>query len=205
MENGISDIDKLLICLAIIIVLTIIWTILVGITYKMYQTKYFYEKLKRYNDGDDFDDDTYDEDYLKDDNDDDDEEDEEDEEDEDEITFKNVYENNESSSYNYENDLKGYYDDDNDDKEEINNIITEKKEPIVKVEKEKETYVKIRFNDSNKIHIFVAPFRKRLLVGEKIKVRIDEDTVKNAVVVKENYTREKYKNKEYDELEIVQE
>ena len=196
MGNGISDIDKLLICLAIIIVLTIIWTILVGITYKMYQTKYFYEKIKKYNNGDDFDDDTYDEEYL-DDNFEEDENDEDDEEEE--IVYKQIlYDNN-------ENELKGYYDDDYVDKEEINNIIKEEKTSKGKTEKEKETYVKIKFDDSNKIHIYVAPFRKKLHIGEKIKVRVGEDIVKNAVVVKENYTREKYKNKEYDELEIFQE
>ena len=201
MGNGISDIDKLLICLAIIIVLTIIWTILVGITYKMYQTKYFYEKLKKYNNGDDFDDDTYDEEYLEDnfDEDENDEDDEDDEDDEEEIVYKQIlYDNN-------ENELKGYYDDDYVDKEEINNIIKEEKKSKGKTEKEKETYVKIKFDDSNKIHIYVAPFRKKLHIGEKIKVRVGEDIVKNAVVVKENYTREKYKNKEYDELEIFQE
>lgn len=34
-ENGISNADKLLICLAIILLLTIVWTILIGIMYKM--------------------------------------------------------------------------------------------------------------------------------------------------------------------------
>lgn len=35
MESGISNTDKLLICLAIILLLTIVWTILIGIMYKM--------------------------------------------------------------------------------------------------------------------------------------------------------------------------
>ena len=39
-NNGISNADKLLICLAIILFLTIIWTILIGIMYKMRETKY---------------------------------------------------------------------------------------------------------------------------------------------------------------------
>lgn len=34
-ENGISSVDKLLICLAIILFLTIVWTILIGFMYKM--------------------------------------------------------------------------------------------------------------------------------------------------------------------------
>lgn len=38
-ENGISEADKLLICLAIIILLTIVWTILIGIMYKMRENK----------------------------------------------------------------------------------------------------------------------------------------------------------------------
>lgn len=40
-ENGsISNVDKLLICLAIILFLTIIWTILIGIMYKMRDSRY---------------------------------------------------------------------------------------------------------------------------------------------------------------------
>lgn len=34
-ENEISNVDKLLVCLAIILLLTIVWTILIGIMYKM--------------------------------------------------------------------------------------------------------------------------------------------------------------------------
>ncbi len=34
-DNGISNVDKLLICLAIILLLTIVWTILIGIMIKM--------------------------------------------------------------------------------------------------------------------------------------------------------------------------
>ena len=39
MESGISNTDKLLICLAIILLLTIVWTILIGIMYKMRESK----------------------------------------------------------------------------------------------------------------------------------------------------------------------
>ena len=38
-ENGISNADKLLICLAIILLLTIVWTILIGIMYKMRENR----------------------------------------------------------------------------------------------------------------------------------------------------------------------
>ena len=38
-DNGISNADKLLICLAIILLLTIVWTILIGIMYKMREGK----------------------------------------------------------------------------------------------------------------------------------------------------------------------
>jgi len=38
-ENGISNLDKLLVCLAIILLLTIVWTILIGIMYKMRENK----------------------------------------------------------------------------------------------------------------------------------------------------------------------
>ena len=39
-ENGISNVDKLLICLAIILLLTIVWTILIGIMYKMKENNF---------------------------------------------------------------------------------------------------------------------------------------------------------------------
>lgn len=43
-ENGISNADKLLICLAIILLLTIVWTILIGIMFKMREGKVYESK-----------------------------------------------------------------------------------------------------------------------------------------------------------------
>ena len=67
-----------------------------------------------------------------------------------------------------------------------------------------ETYVKIRFYRSNKNSIFVAPKNITLVEGQKVKVQVDENTVKTAVVTKANYTREKYKSYEYQTLKIAE-
>lgn len=134
-EGNFTEADKLLICLALILLLTIVWTILIGIMYKMRGEKVVSYKKSRFI-----------------------EDDEDDEEDEKEyIPVENI------------GDL--------------------------------ETYVKIRFNRTNKNLIYKAPDRIQLEEGQKIKVRVDDDTVKNATVVKGNYIREKYKAN-YKELEL---
>ena len=46
-ENGITNADKLLICLAIILFLTIVWTILIGIMYKLRESNYTVKKTNR--------------------------------------------------------------------------------------------------------------------------------------------------------------
>lgn len=151
-ENGITNSDKLLICLALILLLTIVWTILIGILYKMNERKYMTRKKKIIIDDDD-DDDNY--------------------EYEDEIIYRNS---------NYKSNKK---------------VLKQTKKTNL------ETYVKVRFYRSNKTLIYVAPKNVVLHEGQKVKVRVDDDTVRTAVVVKGNYTREKYKNYEYFTLDIV--
>ena len=150
-EEVITGTDKLLICLALILLLTIVWTILIGILYKMNERKYRrVEKKKKivddYYDIDD-DDDDYEEEYKR-------------------IAYKksNKYKSKRNSNL--------------------------------------ETYVKVRFLRTKKDLIYVAPDNVELVEGQKIKVRIDEDTVRTAIVAKGNYTREKYKTYEYNTLEI---
>lgn len=153
-ENGITNSDKLLICLALILLLTIVWTILIGILYKMNEKKYMNRKKKIIID--------------------DEEDDDEDYEYEDEIIYRNS---------NYKSNRK---------------VIKQTKNSNL------ETYVKVRFYRSNKTLIYVAPRNIILSEGQKVKVRVDDDTIRTATVIKGNYTREKYKNYEYFTLDVVE-
>lgn len=47
-ENGISNTDKLLICLAILLLLTIVWTILIGIMFKLKERNLTVSKTNRF-------------------------------------------------------------------------------------------------------------------------------------------------------------
>ena len=134
-DSNMTEVDKLLVCLALILLLTIVWTIVIGILYKI--------NGKRY--------------------------------------------------YEYKKSLM----EDDDDKVIIKS--RKKKRTVSKLK----TYVKIRFYKSDKKDIFVAPKNIELVEGQKIKVRVNENTLRTAVVVKGNYTREKYKSKEYPVLDIV--
>lgn len=134
-EGTFTEADKLLICLAIILLLTIVWTLLIGIMYKMRERNIVAYKKSRLIE-----------------------------------------------------------DEENDEEEE---------EEYVSIDgiSDLETYVKIRFNRTDKNLIYIAPKRIQLEEGQKIKVRVDDDTVKNATVIKGNYIREKYKSN-YKELEL---
>jgi hypothetical protein len=125
-----TEVDKLLICLAIILLLTIIWTILIGIMYSFNGNKTTRKK-------------------------------------------------------------KILLDDDYDDldEDEFDNIL--------------ETYVQVRFYRTKKDLIYVAPKNVVLRKGDKLKVLTDEGDIRTCRVVKGNYTREKYKNYEYQTLNIV--
>lgn len=78
-------------------------------------------------------------------------------------------------------------------------IIQKETEP----QKEYVTYTKIKFYRSDREFIYVVPKNTYLIEGQKIKVRIDADTVRVAKVIKGNYTREKYKGYEYKVINIV--
>lgn len=80
---------------------------------------------------------------------------------------------------------------------------TKKIQPVITEKKQMVTYTKIKFYRSNRELIYVVPKNTYLIEGQKIKVRIDEDTVRVAKVIKGNYTREKYKGYEYKTIEIV--
>jgi hypothetical protein len=145
--ENITGTDKLLICLALILLLTIVWTILIGILYKMNERKYRRVEKKKIIDDD--------------------------------------------------------YDIDDDDEYEYNRISFKKRDKYKsRKSSDYETYVKIRFYRSKRDLIYVAPDDIELVEGQKIKVRVDEDTVRSAVVVKGNYTREKYKTYEYNTLDV---
>jgi hypothetical protein len=145
-EETITGTDKLLICLALILLLTIVWTILIGILYKMNERKYRRIEKKKKIIVDDYD---LDDDYE-----------------DAKIVFKKR---------------------DKYKSRRLSNM---------------ETYVKVRFLRTKKDLIYVAPDDIDLVEGQRIKVRVDEDTVRSAIVVKGNYTREKYKNYEYNTLEV---
>ena len=139
MAEGYTNFDKLLICLALILLITIVWTIMIGVLYKMNEMKYSPKKRIVY------------------------------EEDDDEVIIK-----------------KG----------------KSKKNKLKKASSKLVTYVKIKYYKSNKKLIFVAPKDIELVEGQKVKVRQKDGSVRTAVVVKGNYTREKYKSFEYDTLNI---
>lgn len=148
--------EKLLICLAIILFLTIVWTITVGILYRMYEKNRTTYESK------------IDEDKL--------------------VVTRRVKKESKN------------------EKKEIVKVKEEptKKEKESKVARKLETYVKVKFHGSKRIFIYVVPPKLVLVEKQKIKVRIDEDTVRSATVIKGNYTREKYKSFEYKTIEVVE-
>ncbi len=161
-----STSDKLLICVIILLFITIVWTILIGIMFKLNERRYYYNQLLR-NGNDEFDGR-----YILD-------------EDKKETVVVAKKVNTESP------------------KKTTKKKTTKK---IIKVSsnKEIETYVKIRFLNSEKKIIYIAPEGVLLNPGDRIKVRVDKDTVRTAVVVKGNYTRKVYKNNDtYKTLELT--
>ena len=147
--------EKLLICLAIILFLTIVWTITVGILYRMYEKNRTTYESK------------IDEDKL--------------------VVTRRVKKESKVEK-----------------KEKTEKVETKKVEKESKVARKLETYVKVKFHGSKRIFIYVVPPKLVLVEKQKIKVRIDEDTVRSATVIKGNYTREKYKSFEYKTIEVVE-
>lgn len=178
-EGGIANTDKLLVCIIILLFITIVWTMLITIMFRMNERKYYYSKKL----------------VVKDDK--EDEEDEEEEEDDEEEDEEDTYFYDDSDDYDIEDD---------EDEEEIKYVKQEATKPVKVaklIDSNLETYVKIRFYRSDRTLIYVAPKGKVLNKGDKIKVRIDEDTVRTAVVVKGNYTRKRYKNYNYKTLDLI--
>ena len=147
--------EKLLICLAIILFLTIVWTITVGILYRMYEKNRTTYESK------------IDEDKL--------------------VVTRRVKKESKVEK-----------------KEKTEKVETKKVEKESKVARKLETYVKVKFHGSKRIFIYVVPPKLVLVEKQKSKVRIDEDTVRSATVIKGNYTREKYKSFEYKTIEVVE-
>ena len=85
--------------------------------------------------------------------------------------------------------------------------IKEEKERAKEIEKAEKnklyTYIKIKFNGSDKEFIYRVPEDVVFEEGQKLKVQIDKNTTRTAKVVKGNYTRKKYKTYEYKTLDIV--
>ena len=156
--------DKLLICVIILLFITIVWTILIGIMFKLNERRYYYNQLLRNGNND------FDGRYILD----------EDKKEEDVVAKKVIVESPKKTTKK-----------------------TTKKVVRVSANKENETYVKIRFLKSDKKIIYIAPKGVTLSTGDRIKVRVDNDTVRTAVVVKGNYTRKVYKNNDtYKTLEL---
>jgi hypothetical protein len=163
----ISSTDKLLICVIILLFITIVWTILVGIMFKLNERRYYNRLSLRAKD-------EFDEKYYI-----DEKEDIEIEEEKKKVVVpaKKIAPKTETKTET-------------------------KKETKVSKTKEEETYVKIRFYRSDRTLIYIAPKNMILKTGDKIKVRVDKDTVRTATVVKGNYTRKVYKNREVKSLEL---
>lgn len=178
-ENGVSNIDKLLICLAIILLLTIVWTILIGIMYKMKNgNTVTVKKTNR---------------FLL------------DEDDEDEkivVKETSVKTTNRAKKRTVKKNKTPK-------KTTARKTTTKAAASNVRVVKttssnnNQEVYVKVRFYRTNKDLIYVAPENVILRKGDKIKVRTDEGDIRTATVAKGNYLRDKYKNYEYQTLELV--
>ena len=133
MVEGYTTFDMVLICLALILIITIVWTIIVAIIYRIIENKKYL--------------------YLR--------------------------------KYYYENCVK--------EEKVAKEILNESKEEN-KIEENKV--------ESDKKLIYVAPKNIEFTEGQKIKVKQKDGTVKTAVVVKPNYTRNKYKSFDYETLEI---
>ena len=173
MENGISNLDKLLVCLAIILLLTIVWTILIGIMYKMREgstTKKVSKKLLLEDDDDD-----------------------------EVVALKST---TSSRSYKASRKTTKKTTKKKAAKKSSTRSAS-KTNRVVKSSSNQEVYVKVKFYGTTRSLIYVAPENVILRKGEKIKVRTDEGNVRSATVTQGNYLREKYKTYEYQTLELA--
>ena len=188
-ENGISNVDKLLICLAIILLLTIVWTILIGIMCKMRGTTTYVKKTNRF--------------VL------DDEDDDEDEYTKERITVASTKSTStkKASKKKTTKTTKASKTTKKPKKTTKKRTTTSSASRTNRVVRSssnnQEVYVKVKFYRTNKDLIYVAPENVILRKGEKIKVRTDEGNIRTATVTQGNYKREKYKTYEYQTLELV--
>ena len=179
--KGISDADKLLICLAIILLLTIVWTILIGIMCRMRNQNT--TTIKKTNK------------FLLDDDDDD-----------DELvvasTKTRVASKKSSSKYTAKRAKKTTKKTRKTTKK-TNTKSASRTSGVVRSNSNQEVYVKVKFYRTNKNLIYVAPENVILRKGDKIKVRTDEGNIRTATVTQGNYLREKYRTYEYQTLDLV--
>ena len=182
--KGISDADKLLICLAIILLLTIVWTILIGIMCRMRNQSTTIKKTNK---------------FLLDDDDDD------------EVaiasTKTRVASTKSSSKYTAKRAKKTTKKTTKKTKKTTRKSSTRnasRTSGVVKANSDQEVYVKVKFYGTTKNLIYVAPENIILRKGERIKVRTDEGNIRTATVTEGNYLREKYKTYEYQTLDVVE-
>lgn len=174
MESGISNTDKLLICLAIILLLTIVWTILIGIMYKMRDNTTVVKKSKFLLDDDDDDDVVVVKSKKK------------------KTTTRKTKATKKASTKKAKSTKKA------------STRNTNKTTSYITSRTDKETYVKVKFYGTSKNLIYVAPENVILRKGDKVKVRTDEGETRTATIVQGNYTRDKYKTYEYQTLDLVE-
>ena len=174
MESGISNTDKLLICLAIILLLTIVWTILIGIMYKMRDNTTVVKKSKFLLDDDDDDDVVVVKSKKK------------------KTTTRKTKTTKKASTKKAKTTKKA------------STRNTNKTTSYITSRTDKETYVKVKFYGTSKNLIYVAPENVILRKGDKVKVRTDEGETRTATIVQGNYTRDKYKTYEYQTLDLVE-
>lgn len=172
--------DKLLICIALILLITIVWTILIGIIYKIAEKNATTTKKRIiYDDDDDEEYDNYKEDdeYLI-----------------EESLYENVPETKKtvkvaSSKTTATKTLKN-----------TNKKKTTKKSTTLN--SNKETYVAVRIARAKEDTIYLVPKNTIFQKGDKIKINVDNE-IKNATVTKGNYRREKYKSKNVELLDLI--
>ena len=180
--KGFSDADKLLICLAIILLLTIVWTILIGIMCRMRNNTTVVKKNNK---------------FLL---------DEDDDDDEIVVTSSRIASGTSSSKYKAKRAKKTTTKKAKKTKrttKRSNTRSASRTNRVVSSSSNQEVYVKVKFYGTNKNLIYVAPENVILRKGEKVKVRTDEGNIRTATVTQGNYLREKYKTYEYQTLDLV--
>lgn len=179
-ENGMTNTEKLLICLMIILFLTIVWTILIGIMCKMREGTTVVKKTNR---------------FLLDEDDDDDKV----------VVKKTSKKTTKKTTKKKTTTKKAKKTTKKKTSKTSTKAAAKTTNSIVTAGSNQEVYVRVRFYGTEKNLIYVAPENIILRKGEKIKVRTDEGNIRTATVVEGNYLRDKYKTYEYQTLDLVEE